>query len=240
MKIRNRLLIRALAALAALLIRTWVGTLRVRMTSADHQQHPTDPAVLRYLYAFWHEALIAPIAKRGRKVQVLISQHADGELIAQICRWLGVGVVRGSSTKGGSQALLEMIRGGDRHAHLIFTPDGPRGPRRQLKPGLVMVASQAALSIVPIGIGFTSAWRVSSWDRLAIPRPFSTMVGVVGEPILVPENLDRGGLQAYVRLVEEQISLLTVQAEAWAESLRLGREQVPRPARAASTLRKSA
>ena len=129
---------------------------------------------------------------------MLISQHTDGEVIAQICQRLGIGVIRGSTARGGCQALLEMIRDQDETTHLGITPDGPRGPRRELKPGVVMIASQSGLAIVPTGIGFVRAWRFGSWDRFALPCPGSTMVGVVGEPIFVPRDLDRGGLKHWV------------------------------------------
>jgi lysophospholipid acyltransferase (LPLAT)-like uncharacterized protein len=166
MQLRHPLAIRLVAAVAAVLIRVWLWTARVRIVTGDSQPHPVDPAVGRYIYAFWHEALLGPIAVRP-KARVLISQHRDGELIAQVCERLGLGTIRGSTARGGSQALLEMIRGSDAPLHLAITPDGPRGPRRELKPGVVMVASQTGLAIVPVGVGFTRAWRAGSWARSA-------------------------------------------------------------------------
>jgi lysophospholipid acyltransferase (LPLAT)-like uncharacterized protein len=218
MKLRHPLVIRLVALAAAMLIRVWMSTMRIRVASADGQAHPVDPHRARYIYAFWHEALLAPLAKRP-KARVLISQHADGELIAQVCRFVGIGVIRGSTARGGSQALLEMIRGGD-GLHLAITPDGPRGPRRQLKAGIVMAASQSGLPIVPIGIGFTHAWRAASWDRFAVPVPFCTLVGVIGSPIVVPTELDRPGMQHYKRIVEGQLQQLSQQADDWADRLR--------------------
>lgn len=230
--------LRVIAFLAAVLIRLWMSTTRIRTCSADGQSHPVDPAGQRYIYAFWHEALLAPIAARP-KARVLISQHRDGELIAQACHWLGLGVIRGSTARGGSQALLEMIRGGDQ-THLAITPDGPRGPRREIKPGIVMVAAQSGLPIILVGIGFTQACRAASWDRFAVPLPFSTLVGVISEPIEVPRDLDRVGMQHYQRLLQQRFGELTHQAEEWAERLRnQGRHATP-PNCAATTLRKSA
>src|SRR5690349_20353411 len=167
-----------------------MSTMKVRTVCADGRDHPIDPQTGRFLYDFWHDGLLAPLATRP-KIRVLISQHTDGEVISQICQRLGIGVIRGSTARGGCQALLEMIRDQDESTHLGITPDGPRGPRRQLKPGVVMIASQSGLPIVPVGIGFVRAWRFASWDRFALPIPGSTMVGVCGEPILVPSDLDR-------------------------------------------------
>src|SRR6476659_7172865 len=155
---RNRWLVPYLAAAIALVIRLWMSTMRVRIVAADGRVHPSNPGEGRFIYAFWHEGLLAPLATRP-KIRVLISQHTDGEVIAQICEHLGIGVIRGSTARGGCQVLLEMIRHPDETTHLGITPDGPRGPRRELKPGVVMIASQSGLPIIPVGIGFSRAWR---------------------------------------------------------------------------------
>jgi lysophospholipid acyltransferase (LPLAT)-like uncharacterized protein len=226
MKQRNRWLIPYVAAVMALVIRLWMRTMHVRIVTVDGRPHPPDPRQVRHLYAFWHEGLLAPLAT-SIKVRVLISQHTDGEVIAQICERLGVGVIRGSTARGGCQALLAMIRDQDGSTHLAITPDGPRGPRRELKPGVVMVASQTGLTIVPVGIGFVRAWRFSSWDRFAIPCPGSTMVGVVGSPIAIPSCLDRTAMKQYVQFVERQMSELTTAAEDWASRIRRDRHAAP-------------
>jgi lysophospholipid acyltransferase (LPLAT)-like uncharacterized protein len=216
---RNRWLIRYIAAAAALFIRAWMSLMRVRVVSADGRDHPADPANGRFVYAFWHDGLLAPLATRP-KIRVLISQHTDGEVIAQICERLGIAVIRGSTARGGSQALLEMIRDGDESSHLGITPDGPRGPRRELKPGVVLVASQSGLPIVPLGIGFVRAWRFGSWDRFALPWPGSTVLGVASEPIYVPQGLDRGGLAEWAQIVQARLLEMTELAEDWAARIR--------------------
>jgi len=222
----NRWLIRYFAAGAALLIRSWMSTIRVRVATADGRIHPADPASGRFVYAFWHESLLAPLATRP-KIRVLISQHTDGEVIAQICQRLGIGVIRGSTARGGSQALLEMIREAGESTHLGITPDGPRGPRRELKPGIIMVASQTGLPIVPVGVGFVRAWRFQSWDRFALPWLGSTVVGVLGEPTHVPRDLDRGGLSEWKQVVQNRLLELTELAEEWAARIRSGNNSEP-------------
>jgi lysophospholipid acyltransferase (LPLAT)-like uncharacterized protein len=196
-----------------------MATMRVRVVTADGRPHPIDPAEERFLYTFWHESLLAPLVTRP-KVRVLISQHRDGELIAQTCQWLGIGVIRGSTSRGGSQALLEMIRGGDQALHLAITPDGPQGPRRELQAGAVMVASQTGLAIVPVGVGFGRAWRAPSWDRFALPLPFTTLYGVIGEPITVPKELGRGEMAQWKQTVQQRLLDCTHLAEDWAERVR--------------------
>lgn len=217
MKLRNPWLIRLAAFSSALVLRAWLRTVRARVFSADGREHPPDPNVQAFIYAFWHESLLAP-AKMRTKVRVMISQSADGELIAQVCRHLGLGTVRGSPKRGGAQAILELLRDGER-SHWAITPDGPNGPRRQLKSGIVLLASRAGLPIVPVGVGFTRAWRAGSWDRFAIPRPFSTVVGVLGEPLIVPSDLDAEGIEGHRRRVEEALLSATHAAERWAEEI---------------------
>ncbi len=221
MKLRSPWMIRAGAFAIAGLLRAWLGTVRTRVISADGRKHPIDARAQRFIYAFWHESLLAPTKIRTR-VKVLISQSADGELIAQVCRHLGIGTIRGSTSRGGAQGLLDMVREGH-DTHLAITPDGPRGPRRRLQPGIIFVASHTGLPIVPIGVGFTRAWRAGSWDRFALPRPGSTITGVLGEPILVPPDLDSEALEYYRRHVEGALLAATQAAERWAEEIASGR-----------------
>jgi lysophospholipid acyltransferase (LPLAT)-like uncharacterized protein len=227
MKLRSPWLIRLAACVTGAVLRVWLGTLRVRMRSADGRQHPPDPAVERYVYAFWHESLLAP-AKMRTKAQIMISQSADGEFITQVCHRLGIGVVRGSSSRNGALGLLDMLRakGG---LHLALTPDGPRGPRRRVQAGVVLLASCTGLPIVPVGVGFTRAWRARSWDRFAVPCPFSTLVGVLGEPIQVAPQIDRTGLEQAREQVEIALLEATQTAESWARQLaaRTGEENRP-------------
>ena len=217
MKLRHPTLIRLVAVLCAVLLRWWLGTLRTHAHVLDERNHPADPLVCRFIYAFWHEALLAPACMKV-PVHVLISHHADGELIVQTCQQLGIGVVRGSTSRGGSQALLEMLKRIER-SHIAITPDGPRGPRREVQLGTVFLASIADVSIVPIGVGFVKAWRFGSWDRFALPVPYSTVVGVVGCPIDVPAGLDRDGLNRYRLQLQREMLRLTSAAEAWAAEI---------------------
>jgi len=214
MKLRNPWVLCLLGLLGAWLIRLWMGTLRYRLFFADGIRHPVDTRNSRYIYAFWHESILFPAAFRAR-IHVLISRHADGELIAQVCRFLGVQVVRGSTTRGGSPALLELVRQ-CRRTHLAVTPDGPRGPRRRVQLGLISLASLTGLPVVVFGVGYSKAWRARSWDRFAVPKPWSTATCVVAPAIHVPARLNRERLETYRQLVEEQLTSATAAAELWA------------------------
>jgi lysophospholipid acyltransferase (LPLAT)-like uncharacterized protein len=214
MKLRHPGLIGLLAFLLSWLIRFWTRTLHFRMVFLDGKKHPTDARRDRHIYAFWHEALLFPTAFETR-VNILISQHADGELIARLCRHLGAGVVRGSTTRGGIAGLMGMVHKSGA-AHLAITPDGPRGPRRRLQMGVVLLASLTGLPVVPLGLTFTPAWRACSWDRMLLPKPWGAAYGVVGIPIFVGADLNRQELERFRLRVEEEMARLTEAAERWA------------------------
>jgi lysophospholipid acyltransferase (LPLAT)-like uncharacterized protein len=224
MKLRHPMLIRGLAFAGAVLLKGWMSTLRIRLDFGEGPRHPPDPRRLRYLYAFWHEHI--PLASCfDAKIDMLISKHADGEFISQLARHLGKGAVRGSSRRGGSGAMLELIRRCRQkdQNHLGITPDGPRGPRRRVQPGLIFLASKTGLPIVPVGFGYEKAWRMRSWDRMALPCPYSLATGVFDAPIQVPAKLGQSGLEMYQRFVEERLHQLTDAAERWGT----GRARLP-------------
>jgi lysophospholipid acyltransferase (LPLAT)-like uncharacterized protein len=215
MKLRNPRLIHLLGLLAAFLVRLWMGTLRYRIISADGQAHPTDARRQRYIYALWHEDILFP-TRFHERVHALVSQHADGELVAQICKGLRYGVVRGSATRGGMAALLKLLRA-SRRTHLVLTLDGPRGPRRHVQTGLVYLASRSELPVILLGVGYSHAWRAHSWDRFAVPCPWSEAVCVTAPPLMVPPGLDRAGLEHYRRRIEDQLLAATAAAERLAQ-----------------------
>jgi lysophospholipid acyltransferase (LPLAT)-like uncharacterized protein len=182
--------------------------------------HPVNPRDQRFIYAFWHESILIS-TRFHTKIHVLISQHADGEFIAQVCRHLRFNTIRGSTTRGGSAALLETVKAA-RNSHIGFTPDGPRGPRRKVQPGVIYLASKTGLPILSFGVGYVNAWRAKSWDRFAIPKPFSTMMAVGAPPMYVPAGLDRQGIELYRLRLESQMLTATQAAEDWAAGKPLG------------------
>jgi lysophospholipid acyltransferase (LPLAT)-like uncharacterized protein len=159
---------------------------------------------------------LLPAYHYGRPdIRVLISQHADGQLIAEVCRHLRFGLVRGSTTRGGVEAVRHMLRA-SRTAHLAITPDGPRGPRRQVQMGLIYLAAKTELPIIPTGVGFERPWRLRSWDRFAVPRPWSLSVCVTSEPIHIPPDADKDELERHRLKVEQRLNDVTDRAERWA------------------------
>jgi lysophospholipid acyltransferase (LPLAT)-like uncharacterized protein len=219
MKIRHPYLIKLAGFLIALLVRGWVATLgfRYRWFGKNVDPRQRDFAG-RYIYIFWHENLLLPLYHYGRTdIWVLISQHADGQLITEVCRRLRFRTVAGSTTRGGVQAVRRMLRLSAR-GHLAITPDGPRGPRREVQPGLIYLASRAGLPIIPLGIGYDRPWRMKSWDRFALPRLFSRGRCVTAEPIVVPADAGKERLETYRQHVEAVLLRVSTLAERWAET----------------------
>lgn len=230
MKLRNRLLIRILSAVFAAGFWCWLRTLNFRRFGVDGLNHPTNPQEHQVLYAFWHEGIVGTICTPGR-LRVLISQHADGEWIAQVCSWLGLDVVRGSTTRGGRQAVRTMLRTAAGAANLAITPDGPRGPRRQMQPGAIWIASATGIPIVLIGVGWVRAWRMNSWDRFGIPVPGSSITGVFSQPIQIPENLDSDEFEQWQSHLERELNRLNDLADSWAARIRADGSRAEPPPR---------
>jgi lysophospholipid acyltransferase (LPLAT)-like uncharacterized protein len=142
----------------------------------------------RAIYAFWHAHMLLPAyVGRQRNVKVLISQHRDGEYIAQIVQRLGYSVARGSTTRGGAKALLKMIKKiKEESISLAITPDGPKGPRFVAQSGAILLGQKTQYPIIPVMICLAKYWELPSWDRFCIPKPFSKARIFYGDPIMVP------------------------------------------------------
>jgi len=234
MRLENPLLLDAAGWAAATAIRAWMGTLDFKALFHDPAVDPIHAGGGPRIYILWHEHLLFPISLRGHcNMTILLSRHRDAEVLGRAARRLGFGVVRGSTRRGGASALRELLRESER-MHLALTPDGPRGPRRILAAGPVYLASRLGLPLVPMGFGFHRPWRLKSWDRFAIPRPFSRARTVVGPPLAIPGGLDRAGLEQQRGEVERLLNRLTEEAEDWAASgAHRPAEQILRAGRAA-------
>lgn len=164
--------------------RTW----RVEVVG-DHHVAGLRESRIPVIFAVWHARLLPPLwHRRGEGITLLVSQHADGgHLAGAASRW-GYEVVRGSASRGGVGGLLAVVRALRRGGDVAFTPDGPRGPARKAKPGTVSAARLGGAPIVPVGAAASAEWRLRSWDRFAVPRPFSRVRVVYGAPLEVPPD----------------------------------------------------
>ena len=217
MKLRHPWIVKSLGRAGASVLRLSMSTVRARTESCGQRTDPWDLSMTeRFIYAFWHESMLFTMTMRSHSpATALTSHHADGELISQVCHFCGVRTVRGSSTRGGGEALDELLALAHQ-THLLIAPDGPQGPRRQVKRGLIQLASWTGMRIVPLGIGFQRAWRLKSWDRMALPKPWSTITCIAGPVMSVPRGIGKSAAEDYRQTLERTMLAATEAAEAWA------------------------
>ncbi|MCA8958234.1 MAG: lysophospholipid acyltransferase family protein [Planctomycetes bacterium] len=158
-----------------------------------------------------HMALFISIYRDTRGV-AMISEHRDGQIIAEVVRRFGGTAARGSTTRGGARAFLNMIKN---YGHLgwIVTPDGPRGPRGSVQEGIIKMAAEAGRAIRPHGYAVATAKRLRSWDEFTIPYPFTRVVEFVGDPLHVPPQLDRPTRRELAKDLERRLAEASAQAE---------------------------
>jgi lysophospholipid acyltransferase (LPLAT)-like uncharacterized protein len=170
---------RLLATLGVWVIRPLIWTLRIRVIDRAGALREGEPRAM--ILAFWHNRfLLTPFIFRkyfrNARGAALASLSKDGEILAAYINQFGIEAVRGSTSRGGSGALIAMKRALDQGAIVAVTPDGPRGPCYHLQPGVLKLAQLAGAPIVPMHIHYSRAWRLKSWDRFMIPKPFSRAV----------------------------------------------------------------
>jgi len=163
--------------LIRILASTWRGTV-------EGQEH-VDGAHTRggYFMALWHGRMLIPAVRHSRQgYSVLVSKSGDGDVSEALLGRLGYGIVRGSTGRGARAALREMLRQLRAGTPIAITPDGPRGPPHSISPGMAWMASATKHPVIPCGFVAANAWHLASWDRFTIPKPFSRVAFVYGEP----------------------------------------------------------
>lgn len=139
-----------------------------------------------FIFSLWHGHLLPLLwHHRGSGVAILISEHRDGELIARAAQWLGYRLIRGSTTRGAERALLSLVRELKAGRQVAVTPDGPRGPARTYAPGALIAAQRSGAAILPVAASADRAWRLNSWDKFVIPKPFARVTVAYGTPTTV-------------------------------------------------------
>ncbi len=175
------------------LAHTW----RVDVTGVEHVLALRDRGDA-FIFALWHADLVPLLwHHRGASAAVLISSHRDGRYVADAARRWGYGVIDGSSTRGGVRAFRQLVRTLEQGCEVAITPDGPRGPARVAKSGVVAAAQHARAPIVPVAAAASAAWRLGSWDGMMIPKPFAHVRIAYDAPMTVPVGQDAraGGLE---------------------------------------------
>lgn len=211
---------------AAWCFRLLAKTLRIEERWLDPQRDGRREGHGGALYLCWHDAMLIPAYLMGPcRPTVLVSQSDDGEFAARLAIHLGWRVVRGSSNRGAVRALRALVEEGARGlATMALTVDGPRGPRHVCKSGAVYLAAKTGLPLTPAAVGFANCWRLRSWDRFAIPKPFSRVVMVVGEGIVVPTEISSLQLDGYRQQAQAAMERLEHEAQRLASGQTLVNE----------------
>lgn len=215
MKIRNRTLIRLASRLGAACFRALYWTCRIYVVEQAHKVAPyAETGDDRYLYCVWHDGILGAIFSGPQvNTSALTSRHADGEWVAEIIEAVGMKTVRGSSGQTGAAAVVQMMEIA-RELHIVIATDGPRGPRRKVKPGILFLASQSGRKIVPVATSAVHGYRPrGKWTDLLVPRPFTAVFTFGGEPLAIPPNITRADLSHWCKELQNRMDCLQQQAD---------------------------
>lgn len=181
-------------------------TLNMQVELDDPESTPYLPDGRRNVFCIWHDSMIyASYGGKHNRITALVSQHRDGGTLVGVLNRINIKAVRGSSSRGGARAVTKLLKETE-NQHIVITPDGPRGPARVVKDGIVYVAAKTQKPVVVSGFAASSYWRIKgSWTDQIVPKPFSTVHLMAGKPIYVPEDVDRDGIEEYRQLIQTEM-----------------------------------
>ena len=207
MKIRNRYLTKLIAIAAVAFVRLLFKTCRIEIATEVAGCCPyEDTGDRRFLYCVWHDDILMTVfCGRPKKMAGLVSPHQDGSYLADAMQRVGITSVRGSSKRGASRAMRELLDR-VRDLHVAITPDGPRGPRRQMKTGIIFLASRSGRVIIPTAYACRRPWRIrGNWTDMQLPMPFTRVHARGGPAFVVPADLDREQLELYAQRLQAEM-----------------------------------
>ncbi len=211
----NRLLFFLATRLGWLFILFYSRLTRITYVGREHflnLKHSGKP----FIICVWHGRILLPVfVHRHQNIQVMVSEHRDGEMIARTIRKLGFGTIRGSSTRGGKRASLQMLHALKQGAIAAIMPDGPTGPRHVFKPGAISLASKTGAYLLLLTYASDRYIEFRSWDRFYLWKPFSRSVVMYAEPIAVPPNLEGEDFEVFRKQIEQKMIELERQADAY-------------------------
>lgn len=220
MKYYESFLLRSVGLFASSCVHHWMGSLDFKTAYYDPSTDPAYPGgnARKRLYIFWHEYIPYMLYLRKRcNLTMLLSRHKDADILGEVADIFGFGTVRGSTSKGGAEAVRTMMQK-SKQCHLTMTPDGPRGPRRKLSRGCIFLASKLQIPLILLGLGYDRPWRMPTWDKFAVPKPFSRARCIFSPEIFVPPNLDKKMSEEFCLAIEKTMTQLSDMAEDWAVS----------------------
>ena len=211
---KQRFLLAIIPPLAAGCLKLLAGSCRKEIRDEAYWRD-VDASRGHALWAFWHESVgLAAHCYRNSGFHTLTSYSYDGELAARMVRCFGLFAIRGSSSRGGSEALANLAEA-TQHTRVVgISLDGPRGPRRVAKPGVAILAARTRMPIIPVAFAAAPVWRLHSWDQFAIPKPFARLTVAFGAPIPPPEDASEPSVEATRQQVEITLNQLHTQIEA--------------------------
>jgi len=166
---------------------------------------------LPFIFALWHGHLLPLLwHHRDEGVKVLISEHRDGELVARAAESLGYGLIRGSTTRGADRALISLVRELQAGHEVAITPDGPKGPPGKFAPGALIAAQRSGSFILPVAASASRSWRLKSWDKFMIPKPFARVTVAYGPPTKILATNPRAAVDEaprFERLLNDAVGL---------------------------------
>lgn len=201
----------------------WIGAQYIRLVHATSRLDVINGHIPEqfwkegkpFILAFWHgRILLMPYCwDHKQQINMLISQHRDGQIIAKIVGHFGIRTIEGSSSKGGANAIRAMLKSLKSGEYIGITPDGPRGPRMRVSSGVVNIAKLSGVPVIPCSYGTTRRKHLSSWDRFCVAKPFSKGVFVWGDPIEVPKNASAEELDTYQKQIEAALTRVTDESD---------------------------
>jgi lysophospholipid acyltransferase (LPLAT)-like uncharacterized protein len=191
-------------------LRLLASTWRFRVVNGDAVRNLRSSG-LPFIFSLWHGQLLPLLwHHRDEGVMVLISEHRDGELVARTAESLGYGLIRGSTTRGADRALISLVRELQSGHEVAITPDGPRGPAGTFAPGALVAAQRSGSFILPVAASASRAWRLRSWDRFMVPKPFARITVAYGSPTKVLATNPRAAADEaprFERLMSDAVGL---------------------------------
>jgi lysophospholipid acyltransferase (LPLAT)-like uncharacterized protein len=196
-------------------IRLIGSTLRWEVQGWEHQLS-TKAAGKNVIYAFWHGRIfMGTYFWRNRGIVVMTSQNKDGDYIARTIRRFGYGAARGSSSRGATRAVFELLKLMRRNKDAAFTLDGPRGPRYVAKPGAVWLSSKTGNPILPLHLSAERRWVFSSWDAFQVPKPFSRTLSMIGPPLYVAPDASEEELASALHELQSRLDMMRAYGDSY-------------------------
>ncbi len=202
-----------LSRLGAVLIRILGLTWRIEWRGLEHLERARELSA-QVVFAFWHgRLLVLSYTHRGRAIQVLASEHPDGDLMGRTIRWLGFGHLKGSSTRGGAKALRDLSRVLREGLDVGLTVDGPKGPRGSVQQGAIELSRMTGSAVIPVSNSSRPRRLFRSWDAFQLPMPFARIVVSYGEPFIVPSGAGEDERERSRERLEDGLGRLTAELD---------------------------